>query len=101
MKLIALLLCSLLLTVTSLTAYLYIDHKIYAGQKLLAEGQKEYAAGQKKLAAGKAKLSAGKQKLSGAKKLYSGTLGLLHITKVVPVAGPALNDVTKAVLAAV
>ena len=96
MRMFTLFFC-ILVSVASLTAYFYIDHKINAGQKLLTEGQKQYDEGQKKLAAGKEKLSAGKKKLSTAKGVYNSTLGLLHVVKVVPVAGPAANDAEKQV----
>lgn len=64
------LLLTFIFAVASVGGYLYLDEKIIAGEKQVADGQKEVDKGQPVLEKGKATLEAGKLALSEGKMEY-------------------------------
>lgn len=64
------LLLSVLFTVASVSGYLYLDKRIFAGTIEIDAGQKEFDAGQPALEKGKAQLEAGKLELAAGKAEY-------------------------------
>lgn len=64
------LLFSALLAVASVSGYLFLNEKIIAGERQIAEGQKKLDAGQPALEKGKARLEAGKLELAEGKMEY-------------------------------
>jgi len=68
-KVLALLLI-ILLAITSVAGYLFLNKKIIVGERQIAYGQRELEKGQLALDKGKDKLDVGKRKLSEGKKEY-------------------------------